>query len=182
VFSLGWPEGSGWRHEAAASGLTIDALRHYDEIGVLKPASVDPRTSYRRYGGDQLSDARLICHLRGVDLPVDEVRAVLHAGSPALAEEILQRHRQRLARRAEALPFVLGAWQTDSFFLLTVENWIDGATPSACGLLVDDVDLRHARALKHGATDVMPRTDYDFKPRSAVVDDPSGNRIQLSQG
>ena len=76
--------------------------------------------------------------------------------------------------------FVLGAWHTDSFFLLTVENWFDTAAPSAFGLLVDDVDLRHARALEHGAVEVTPPTDYPWKPRSSVVDDPSGNRIQLS--
>lgn len=223
---------------AAASRLSIDALRHYDEVGLLKPASIDPRTSYRRYGADQLPDARLVCHLRGVDLPVDEVRAVLRAGDdPGQVQQILQRHRMRLAQRADALEkmmstseafadrgvpvppphsarvvqvmvasrdhdesvrfytevfglefncdissFVLGAWQTDSFFLLTIENWLDGGTPSALGLLVDDVDLRHARALKHGAAEVAPPADYDWKPRCSAVDDPTGNRIQLSQG
>lgn len=78
--------------------------------------------------------------------------------------------------------FVLGAWQTDSFFLLTIENWLVGGTPSAFGLLVDDLDHRHDRALTHGATEVTPPTDYDWKPRCSVVDDPTGNRIQLSQG
>jgi DNA-binding transcriptional MerR regulator len=29
---------------SAASGLTVAALRHYDEVGVLKPAEVDPKT------------------------------------------------------------------------------------------------------------------------------------------
>jgi DNA-binding transcriptional MerR regulator len=223
---------------ANASGLSVDALRHYDEVGILKPASVDPRTSYRRYGVDQLRDARLVCLLRGVDLPVDEVRAVLHAGEdPEQVHQILQRHRTRLAQRASVLEkmmatsealadrgvpvppsqgarvvqvmvasrdldesvrfytdafgldfnpdissFVLGAWQTDSFFLLTIENWLDGGTPSAFGLLVDDVNRRHDTALAHGATEVTPPADYDWKPRCSVVDDPSGNRIQLSQG
>jgi DNA-binding transcriptional MerR regulator len=223
---------------AAASGLSIAALRHYDEVDILRPASVDPRTSYRRYGADQLPDARLVCHLRGVDLPVDEVRAVVHAGGdPEQVQHILQRHRKRLAQRADALEkmmatsdafadrgvpvpppctarvvqvmvstrdhdesvrfysevfglefnsdlssFVLGAWQTDSFFLLTIENWLDSRTPSALGLLVDNVDVRHARALRHGAAEVTPPADYDWKPRCSIVDDPTGNRIQLSQG
>ena len=34
---------------ALATGLTIPALRHYDEVGLLKPAAVDPDTGYRRY-------------------------------------------------------------------------------------------------------------------------------------
>jgi len=78
--------------------------------------------------------------------------------------------------------FVLGAYHTDSFFLLTVENWLDGGTPSSFGLLVDDVDARHTRALELGATEISPPTDYRWKPRCSVVDDPSGNRVQLSQG
>ena len=60
---------------AAATGLTIPALRHYDEIGLLKPAQVDPCTGYRRYRQDQLDDARLVCGLRAVGVPIGEVRA-----------------------------------------------------------------------------------------------------------
>jgi DNA-binding transcriptional MerR regulator len=61
------------------SGLSVAALRHYDDVGILKPAEVDPRTSYRRYHPSQISDARLICSLRGVDLPTDDLRKVLTA-------------------------------------------------------------------------------------------------------
>jgi DNA-binding transcriptional MerR regulator len=222
---------------ATASGLSVDALRHYAEVGVLKPATVDPRTSYRRYHAVQLRDAQLICHLRGVDLPVEEVRAVLQADGPEQVQEILHRHRRRLAERADALEkmlataetyvekgvplpprracrvvqvmvstrdhdesvrfyteafglefnpdfssFVLGAYNTDSFFLLTVENWLDGGTPSPFGLVVDDVDARHTTALDLGATEIRPPTDCSWKPRCSVIDEPSGNRIQLSQG
>jgi len=56
---------------AVATGLSIPALRHYDEIGLLKPAEVDAGTGYRRYGRDQLDRARLICGLRTVSA-VDE--------------------------------------------------------------------------------------------------------------
>jgi len=58
---------------AMASGLSINALRHYDEIGILRPAQVDPVTGYRRYHPDQLAQARLICSLRAVDLPIEHL-------------------------------------------------------------------------------------------------------------
>ncbi|MFN2569192.1 MAG: MerR family DNA-binding transcriptional regulator, partial [Candidatus Dormibacteria bacterium] len=32
-----------------ATGLTQRTLRHYDEIGLLKPVSVDPVTGYRSF-------------------------------------------------------------------------------------------------------------------------------------
>ena len=83
---------------------------------------------------------------------------------------------------AEITSFQFGEYGTDSFFLLTIENWLDGATPSCFGMLVDDVDAVHERALKAGAREVQPPADFAWKPRSSIIDDPSGNRIQLSQG
>jgi DNA-binding transcriptional MerR regulator len=62
------------------SGLSINALRHYDELGLLQPALVDPNTGYRRYRPGQVRPARMICALRGVDMPIDAVRQAL-AGS-----------------------------------------------------------------------------------------------------
>ena len=32
---------------ARITGLTVKALRHYDEVGLLRPAAVDPETGYR---------------------------------------------------------------------------------------------------------------------------------------
>ena len=29
------------------TGLTVKALRHYSELGLLRPASIDPDTGYR---------------------------------------------------------------------------------------------------------------------------------------
>ena len=80
---------------AAATGLTIPALRHYDEIGLLEPARVDPGTGYRRYRRDQLGDARLICALRAMGVPIDQVRAVVSRPA-AQVRETLGLHRERL--------------------------------------------------------------------------------------
>jgi predicted enzyme related to lactoylglutathione lyase len=77
--------------------------------------------------------------------------------------------------------FEFGTWGTDSFFLLTIDNWHDDATPSSFGMLVPNVDEVHQRAIEAGASEVEPPADYAWKPRSSVIDDPSGNRIQLSQ-
>ena len=38
---------------ARLTGLTIGALRHYDELDVLRPADVDRFSGYRRYRRDQ---------------------------------------------------------------------------------------------------------------------------------
>jgi DNA-binding transcriptional MerR regulator len=86
---------------AQLSGLSIHALRHYDDVGLLEPAVVDADTGYRRYRRGQIQRARLISSLRWVDLPIDEIRQVL-SGQVA-TEEVLDRHRERLARQANLL-------------------------------------------------------------------------------
>ncbi|GAA4601731.1 DNA-binding transcriptional MerR regulator [Actinoplanes octamycinicus] len=85
----------------AATGLSIAALRHYDEVGLLKPADVDPSTGYRRYAPAQVDQARLICGLRALDLPIDQIRAVL--GRPADIKEALDTHRERLVDQIREL-------------------------------------------------------------------------------
>jgi predicted enzyme related to lactoylglutathione lyase len=121
---------------------------------------------------------------RGVPAPTPNgCRVVQVVVSTRDHEESVRFYREvfDLAFQADFSSFVLGAYNTDSFLLLTIENWLDDETPSSFGMLVDDVDARHRRALDHGAKEISPPTDYEWKPRSSVIDDPSGNRIQLSQ-
>lgn len=77
------------------SGLSIRALRHYDDAGLLPPAAIDPETGYRRYRPDQLSRARQIRRLRDLEVGLDEMPRVLDADAPAQAR-LLAAHRARL--------------------------------------------------------------------------------------
>jgi DNA-binding transcriptional MerR regulator len=86
---------------ARVSGLTVKALRHYGEIGLLEPAWVDPETGYRWYALEQARRAEAIRRLRGLEVPLGEVRAVLD--EPGAERERLLVHRARLEGRvAEA--------------------------------------------------------------------------------
>jgi len=53
---------------AAMTGLSIKALRLYDEKGVLRPATVDPSTGHRSYAGAQLRSAQVLGFLRQTSL------------------------------------------------------------------------------------------------------------------
>ena len=44
--------------------LTVKALRHYQDVGVLVPASVDPSSGYRSYHLDQVPTSQVIRRLR----------------------------------------------------------------------------------------------------------------------
>ncbi len=81
------------------TGLGVKALRHYDEIGLLVPEAVDDETGYRFYGPDQVAAAEAIRRLRRLDLPLDEIRAVLEAGDGGAIRDVLVGHQRRLAMR-----------------------------------------------------------------------------------
>src|SRR5688572_24617274 len=80
---------------ARLAGLSIGALRHYHELGVLAPLHVDPQTAYRSYARAQLDEARLIARLRELELPLPEVRAILGADAVE-RRRMLAVHRSRL--------------------------------------------------------------------------------------
>lgn len=64
---------------AELTRLSIKALRHYDEHGLLAPAQVDPVTRYRRYASEQIARATLIGDLRRIDVPLAVVAHILDA-------------------------------------------------------------------------------------------------------
>jgi DNA-binding transcriptional MerR regulator len=62
---------------AQRTRLTAKALRLYDEIGLLRPAALDPHSGRRRYGGGQVRRGQLIGMLRGADLSLAEIGRLL---------------------------------------------------------------------------------------------------------
>ena len=59
--------------------LSVKTLRYYHQVGLLEPAEVDPHTGYRRYQVEQIPTAQIIQRFRDLDMPIDEVKAVLAA-------------------------------------------------------------------------------------------------------
>ena len=57
--------------------VTIDTLRHYDALGLLKPAKVDPFTGYRYYSAKQLSSLNRILALKEVGFSLEEIARIL---------------------------------------------------------------------------------------------------------
>ncbi|MGI5291018.1 MerR family transcriptional regulator [Nonomuraea polychroma] len=94
--------------------LSVKQLRHYDELGLLRPAYVDAATGYRYYRAAQAREALAIGLLRSMDVPLAVVAQVLAGGPGALApvrddlEAELARRRRMLAVlervMAEGLP------------------------------------------------------------------------------
>ena len=96
---------------ARLTGLTVKALRHYDELGLLRPASVDAETGYRSYGSEQVRRAETIRALRRLELPLDDIATVLATDDPALLRRVLVDHQRRTAVRSAELKIVLQGLQ-----------------------------------------------------------------------
>jgi DNA-binding transcriptional MerR regulator len=92
---------------ARLAGLSVGALRHYDELDLLRPADIDRFTGYRRYRRAQLETARTIARLRDLELPLDEIRDVLAMDDPAGQRRRLAAHRARIEARTNRLTRLL---------------------------------------------------------------------------
>ncbi len=81
--------------------LSVKALRHYHDVGVLEPAGIDPQSGYRRYGADQVTPAQVIRRLRDLGMPLDGIRSVLRAPDLAARNQEISAHLQRMERQLE---------------------------------------------------------------------------------
>jgi DNA-binding transcriptional MerR regulator len=81
--------------------LSVKALRHYHDVGLLTPEMVDPATGYRRYATGQVGTAQAIRRFRDLDMPLDDVRQVLHAPDVVERNRIILLHLQRMQEQLE---------------------------------------------------------------------------------
>jgi DNA-binding transcriptional MerR regulator len=81
---------------ARATHLSVKTLRHYHELGILTPAEVDPRSGYRRYSVDQIPTAQVIRRFRDLDMPLEQIGAVLDAPDVEARNELIAAHLSRL--------------------------------------------------------------------------------------
>jgi DNA-binding transcriptional MerR regulator len=59
------------------SRVSVQTLRYYDDLGLLKPVEVDPHTSYRYYSFDQLPRMHRILALKDLGLSLEEIARFL---------------------------------------------------------------------------------------------------------
>lgn len=87
-----------------ATALTVKTLRHYHERGVLEPSHIDPSSGYRYYDPGTIERARVITLLRSLELPLDEIKAILaECSDDADAVRFLETHRDVIVARVQHL-------------------------------------------------------------------------------
>ena len=67
--------------------VSVKMLRHYDHLGLLKPARIDPATNYRYYSADQLPRLNRLLALRELGLTLEQIGPLLPANGAGLPVE-----------------------------------------------------------------------------------------------
>jgi len=101
--------------------LSVKALRHYHDVGLLAPATIDPATGYRRYRVDQVGTAQAIRRFRELEMPIDEVRRVLDAPDDRSRNRAILVHLERMHAQLERTQATVASLQS----LLTGEGYPD---------------------------------------------------------
>lgn len=107
------------------------ALRHYESLGLLRPAHVDRSTGYRYYGDAELARGLKIEQLKAAGLPLAEIGRILDAD--VSMTEALKAHRSHL----------MGAIAEHRTQLAVVEAML-GATDEALTPELVEVEPVHA--------------------------------------
>jgi DNA-binding transcriptional MerR regulator len=82
--------------------VSIRMLRHYDAIGLLHPACVDPASGYRFYQASQLAELNRIVALKDLGFTLQQVQAILaEKVSPAELRGMLRLRRAEIQAHIE---------------------------------------------------------------------------------
>jgi DNA-binding transcriptional MerR regulator len=103
---------------ARLGGVSVRALRHYEQLGVLVPQTIDPATGYRYYKAAQLARLHRIQALQDLGLSLQQLAPLLDDQLSAeqlsgmlvltraqLAEQVAE-HQARLARVEQRLRYI----------------------------------------------------------------------------
>ncbi|HEX3515302.1 MAG TPA: MerR family transcriptional regulator [Trebonia sp.] len=137
-----------------ATHLTVKTLRHYHRIGLLVPADVDLATGHRRYGTEQIPAAQVIKRFRSLDMPLEEIHAVITTPDLAARNELIAGHLRRLemtlARTQEAAASLRDLLQPPPAATpLAIEHRRIPATPAAA--VSEVIDAKDASGWYQGA-------------------------------
>ncbi len=75
--------------------VTVRMLRYYDEMGLLKPAQIDPWSGYRMYSVEQIPVLNKIIYLRDSGFNVTEIALALSNGNDCfIVEQLDKKHEE----------------------------------------------------------------------------------------
>ena len=128
-----------------ATQLSVKTLRHYHHVGLLAPADVDTYNGYRRYRTDQIQTAQVIRRFRDLDMPLDQIHAVLEAPDLATRNQLITEHltslEQSLARTQTAVASLRGLLDGSAAVAPISHRRVEATTAAAITAVVTMSDL-----------------------------------------
>ncbi|MFM2437629.1 MAG: hypothetical protein RLZ55_440 [Actinomycetota bacterium] len=117
---------------ARLGGTTSRTLRHYDDIGLVKPSRIG-HNGYRYYDREALVRLQRVLLLRDLGLSLSQIAEIVSRRtdeSVALADhlDLLRGERARLDRRIAAVELTISALREDTDIM--AEDMLDGFDPS----------------------------------------------------
>jgi DNA-binding transcriptional MerR regulator len=141
--------------------LSIKALRHYHEVGLLPPAEIDPESGYRRYAVAQVPTAQVIRRLRELGMSLDEVRVVIAAPDVGARNDAISAHLRRMEGELE---------QTRST-VHSLRLLLDETAPASIAVdyRIDEASTALAISAEIAHDDIFPWLDEAFAELHAAV-------------
>jgi DNA-binding transcriptional MerR regulator len=116
---------------AQATHLSVKTLRNYHDLELLVPAQVDAQSGYRRYTVDQIPVGHVIRRFRDLDMPLEQIGAVVNAPDLSTRNRLVTDH---LARLEQHLARTHAA-------VTSLRNLLEGPPPTA------SIQLRNEAAM-----------------------------------
>lgn len=132
--------------------ISIDALRYYDEIGLLKPCQINEATRYRYYSKEQVGELLFIVEMKGYGFSLDAIRELLISREASRTAGALQSRRQELMLEHEE---TLRTIQRLTRRLDAFQEERDTMKENNTVLLVDDVAF-----MRQILTDILQQHGY----------------------
>lgn len=83
--------------------MSMSTLRHYENIGLLKPEMVDQKNGYRYYSVRQFEALNTVRYLRALDMPLSEIEDFLQNREVDAIEAKLRQQKEEVAARRREL-------------------------------------------------------------------------------
>lgn len=117
---------------ARQTGLTVRALHHYEEIGLLKPSGRSD-AGFRLYNLDDLMQLQKIKSLQQLGFSLKEIIHMMQVGTDSLSD-IIHQHLENLTLQMEKQQALIKR-------LRELANMLQHKTPPSVGLLLDTLRM-----------------------------------------
>lgn len=156
---------------AQFSRVSVKTLRHYDEIGLLPPAQVDPFTHYRYYSAAQLPRLQRILALREMGFGLAQIGQMLE--ETVSSEELLGMLK---LRRAEIQARIRQEQRQLAAVEARLARFQQTAVPPSYAVRLRAVEPLPVASIRQAMTDEAPSIKDLFETLESVVARQNGRR------